>query len=309
MRTLKSIFLNFYSNKGSLSLLLSIIIAIIISSCSSSPYPGYEQSDNGLYYNIVEDKDTEKPVEGDFLKVNIQYVTMSDSVIFDSKDEVHPVWISIERASFHGDIMEGISMLSVGDSASFIVRVDTFYVMTIGAVRIPEFALQDSMMYVNIRVLESKTKEEFEQERQLIEEDIQVQLETLRLKEIEDLKNYIEINNISQIASESGLIFIPMQYGNAIPIREGQKVICHYTGTFIDGQIFDSSSGLEPLQVTIGAGEVIDGFDEALRLMSKGAKAKAIIPSDIGFGTSEFNSPIPPYATLIFEIEIIDVID
>lgn len=291
-----------------LKLLFMLSVALFIVACSSSPYPGYEYSDNGLYYKIVEDSDTEMPKTGDFLKVNIQYATMSDSVFFDSKDEVLPVWVVVDKPSFSGDIMEGISMLSVGDSASFIVRLDTFFLMTIGAARVPDFGT-DSMMYVNMKVVDSKSREEFEMEKDILDQQTQVQLEELRLKEMEDLKDYLKINNITQQPQESGLIFIPVQNGNGVPIKDGQTVICHYTGSFIDGQVFDSSEGMEPLQVKIGSGGVIEGFDEALKLMSKGGKAKSIIPSDIGFGKSDMNSAIPPYATLVFDIEIIDVVD
>ena len=287
---------------------LMMIAVLFLLSCNSGPYPGYEYSDNGLYYKIVEDSDTEKPSEGDFLKVNIQYVTMNDSVFFDSKDEVLPVWVPIIKPDFRGDIMEGIAMLSVGYSASFIVRIDTFFMMTIGAARVPDFG-SDSMMYVNMRVIDSKSREDFEMEREFLDQQTRVQLEELRVKELEDLDEYLKINNITQQPLESGLIFIPIQNGNGIPITEGKKVICHYTGTFVDGTVFDTSDGLEPLQVEIGSGDVIDGFDEALRLMSKGGKARVIIPSDIGFGQSDINSPIPPYATLIFDIEVIEVFD
>ncbi|MBN2728198.1 MAG: FKBP-type peptidyl-prolyl cis-trans isomerase [Bacteroidales bacterium] len=300
--------LNFRGRKNiSLLVFLALSISLIVS-CSSGPYPGYEMTENGLYYKIIEDNDTEVSTKGDYLKVNIQYRTMSDSVFFDSGEEVLPVWILVGKPMFHGDIMEGINMLSEGDSASFIVRIDTFYLMTIGAIRIPDLG-EDSMMYVNMRVLERKTKEEFDLERDILDQQTQVELEELRLKEMEDLKEYIKANNIREQPRESGLIFIPIQNGDGINPKDGQTVVCHYTGSFVDGQVFDSSVGIEPLHAVIGSGEFIDGFDEALRLMSKGGKAKAIIPSDIGFGKSDINFHIPPYATLVFEIEILDVID
>ncbi len=294
--------------KLKLFILTPIALGLILIGCSSGQYPGYEYSDNGLYYKIVEDSDTELIKKGDFLKVNIRYSTMSDSVFFDSKKEVLPVWIKIDEPAFRGDVMEGISMLSIGDSASFIVRIDTFFLMTIGAARVPDFG-NDSMMYVNIRVLDSKSSEEFELEREILDQQTKVQLEELRVKEIEDLKNYIQINNITQQPTESGLVFIPVQNGTGALIKKGQTVICHYTGAFIDGQIFDTSKDMEPLRVKIGSGDMIAGFDEALQMMNKGAKAKVIIPSEIGFGKSEMNSPIPPYATLVFDIEVIDVMD
>lgn len=281
------------------------LAALIAVSCSDSKYPGYDKSENGLYYKIVTDEEGLVPNVGDYMKVDIQYITWSDSVFFDSKSEILPVWIPVEKPTYNGDIMEGLAMLSIGDSASFILRTDSFFLRTIGAARVPDFALKDSMMYVNVKVLDIKSQDEFAQERQLIDQDLEVQYEQLRVKEEAELAEYLRVNNITQKPSETGLIFIPVKNGGGPRLQIGQKVKCHYTGAFIDGQIFDSSIGMEPLEVVVGSPDLIDGFNEALLQMNVGSEAKAIIPSSIGFGKSEINSPIPPYATLIFEITVL----
>ncbi len=284
---------------------LLILAAFVAVSCSNSKFPGYKESDNGLYFKIVNDQDGLIPSVGDYMKVDIQYLTWTDSVFFDNKSEILPVWIPVEKPTFRGDIMEGLAMLSIGDSASFILRIDSFFLRTIGAARVPDFALKDSMMYVNVKVLDIKSQNDFAQERQLIDQDLEVQYEQLRVKENLEMAEYIRVNNITQKPSSTGLIFIPIKNGGGTRLQIGQKVKCHYTGAFIDGQIFDSSIGMEPLYVVVGSPDLIDGFNEALLLMSVGSEAKAIIPSSIGFGQSEINSPIPPYATLIFEITVL----
>jgi FKBP-type peptidyl-prolyl cis-trans isomerase len=285
--------------------LLFFLAAILAVSCSNSKYPDYKESDNGLYFKLVTDEDGVLPNVGDYMKVDIQYITWTDSVFFDSKSEILPVWIPVEKPTFRGDIMEGLAMLSVGDSASFILRTDSFFIRTIGAARIPDFAAKDSMMYVNVKVLDIKSQDEFAQERQLIDQDLEVQYEQLRVKEEVEMVDYLKVNNINQKPTESGLIFIPVKNVTGPRLQIGQKVKCHYTGSFIDGQIFDSSIGMEPLEVVVGSPDLIDGFNEALLLMNVGSEAKAIIPSSIGFGKSEINSPIPPYATLVFEITVL----
>jgi len=287
------------------NLFLCFLVALTAFSCSQSDYPGYDLSENGLNYRIVDDQDGLQVAVGDFINVRIQYKTMSDSVFFDSDQEIVPVWIPVNKPSFRGDIMEGLAMLSVGDSASFVVRADTFFRMTIGALSFPSFLEKDSMMYVNLRVLEVKTQSEFAQEKQILAQEVEKQFAELKEKEMLDLKYYLKINNITQTPTESGLIFIPVKVGSGPRLITGQTVRCHYTGTLIDGQIFDSSVGKNPLEVVVGSPDLIDGFNEALTMMSVGSQATVIMPSKIGFGRSEIDSPIPPYATVIFDITVV----
>lgn len=284
---------------------LLILVALTAFSCSQSDYPGYDLSDNGLNYKIVDDQEGNPVAVGDFVKVRIQYRTMNDSVFFDSEQEIVPVWIPVNKPAFHGDIMEGLAMLSVGDSASFVVRADTFFRMTIGAQSFPSFLEKDSMMYVNLRVLEVKTQNEFAQEKQILAQEVEKQFTELKEKEMLDLEYYLKINNITQKPTASGLILIPLKNGSGPKLVAGQNVKCHYTGTLIDGQIFDSSIGKNPLEVVVGSPDLIDGFNEALTMMSVGSQVKAIMPSSIGFGRSEIDSPIPPYATVIFDITVV----
>jgi FKBP-type peptidyl-prolyl cis-trans isomerase len=284
---------------------LILFVVVVALSCSKSKYKGYKLSDNGLHYKIVEDKEGESVAVGDFINVRMQYKTLNDSVFFDSEQEIMPVWIPINKPAFKGDIMEGLAMLSIGDSASFIVRADTFFRMTIGTFTFPAFLQKDEMMYVNLRVLSVKTQSEFAQEKQIIEDEIKKQYDELKEKELLDLEYYLKLNNITQKPTETGLIFVPIKNGSGPRLVAGQTVKCHYIGTLIDGQIFDSSVGKAPLEVVVGSPDLIDGFNEALTMMSVGSQAKVIMPSSIAFGKSEIDSPIPPYATVVFEITIV----
>lgn len=289
------------------NILLFLLLLSMFFSCSKAKYPGYKETDNGLYYKIIDKKNNDKKVsEGDFLNIKVKYKTFKDSIFFDSEMEVIPVWIPIVKTSYKGDIMEGLSMLSLGDSASFIVNADNFFRLTIGTQNVPNFFKDDSMMYVDLRVMEIKTHDEFVLEQEILRKETENQLNELKEKEKIDLKNYLEINNITQKPTKSGLIFIQSKRGNGKFLQIGQNVKVHYQGYFIDGQIFDSSIDKMPLEVTVGSPDLIEGFNEALLLMSPGAKAKAIMPSKIAFGMSDFNSPIPPFATVIFDISVLE---
>jgi FKBP-type peptidyl-prolyl cis-trans isomerase len=84
----------------------------------------------------------------------------------------------------------------------------------------------------------------------------------------------------------------------------GQSVTVHYTGTLMDGRIFDSSVNRgEPASFSIG--EVIEGWNEALQFMTKGEKVTLIIPPELGYGTMGYPGVIPPNSYLIFDVELI----
>lgn len=105
----------------------------------------------------------------------------------------------------------------------------------------------------------------------------------------------------------SGLQYEIIKEGNGIKPNANDQVKCHYEGTLIDGTLFDSS--IKRGQPTVfGVSQVIKGWVEALQLMPEGSKWKLYIPSELGYGSQQAGELIPPYSTLIFEVELIKVI-
>jgi FKBP-type peptidyl-prolyl cis-trans isomerase len=85
-------------------------------------------------------------------------------------------------------------------------------------------------------------------------------------------------------------------------------VSVHYAGYLIDGKKFDSSFDRnQPIQIPIGKGQVIPGWDEGIMLLNEGSKAKLIIPPHLGYGPQGAGGVIPPNATLIFEVQLVKV--
>lgn len=133
------------------------------------------------------------------------------------------------------------------------------------------------------------------------EEDSRIEAEKVQLE------NYLTLNKITQTPKESGLYYIETQAGTGDNAETGKRVSVHYVGKFLNGDIFDSSRERnEPFHFQLGQGRVIEGWDEGLTYMKKGEKATFIIPSKLAYKDRGAGS-IPPYTTLIFEVELLDI--
>ena len=110
------------------------------------------------------------------------------------------------------------------------------------------------------------------------------------------------------MTTPSGLQYIELAAGDGPAPQPGDIVSVHYTGTLTDGTVFDSSYKRgEPIKFPLGRGRVIRGWDEGIALMKKGGKARLIIPPQLGYGAQGAGGVIPPNATLVFEVELVDI--
>ena len=110
------------------------------------------------------------------------------------------------------------------------------------------------------------------------------------------------------LKTESGLRYQIIQKGNGIQAEKGKKVSVHYQGALENGQVFDSSyKRKQPIEFQLGVGQVIEGWDEGIALLQVGDKARFVIPSYLGYGSSGAGGVIPPDATLVFDVELMDV--
>ena len=113
---------------------------------------------------------------------------------------------------------------------------------------------------------------------------------------------------MSAVTTASGLIYEELVVGSGAEAAAGQHVTVHYTGWLTDGTKFDSSKDRnDPFDFDLGAGHVIKGWDEGVAGMKVGGKRKLTIPPSLGYGARGAGGVIPPNATLVFEVELLDV--
>jgi peptidyl-prolyl cis-trans isomerase A (cyclophilin A) len=106
----------------------------------------------------------------------------------------------------------------------------------------------------------------------------------------------------------SGLRYKMIQKGSGKQAQKGKTVSVHYSGSLENGKVFDSSySRKKPIEFPLGQGHVIEGWDEGIALLQVGDKARFVIPSHLGYGSRGAGGVIPPNATLIFDVELMDV--
>jgi FKBP-type peptidyl-prolyl cis-trans isomerase len=110
------------------------------------------------------------------------------------------------------------------------------------------------------------------------------------------------------VTTPSGLTYLITKKGTGRQLKAGDTVVLNYTGTFTNGVKFDSSHDRnQPLEFKLGAGRVIKGYDEGVAKLRVGDHAILVIPGKLGYGPKGIPDAIPPDATLIFVVEVVDV--
>jgi len=257
-------------------------------------------TENGLKYQVFEHEDDSRKAKlGDIMSFHLVLKNGSDSTLRDTYKEGNPVKMVLQAPPFKGSFEEGLAMLSAGDSAKFLINADTLFAKMMQPM--PPMIKKGSELSFTVKVLSVLTSEEFQKQQSAASG----KQKGVDAKVIED---YLAKNNLKAKARKtaSGLYYIPQVEGSGPSPVAGDNVKVHYTGKFLDGKEFDSSKNQgKPLDLQIGAGMVIPGWEEGIMLMKKGEKGLLIIPSGLAYGPEAYG-PIPGNSVLQFEMELID---
>ena len=209
-----------------------------------------------------------------------------------------------------GDMFEQISLQVVGNDSTQTLSKDNFLAGFIAAVKNGAVvSVEDARTYVETHTEAIKAKALETKYGENKAAGIKFLEEKMNAENIEKGKAFLAEN-----AKKEGVVTLPsgLQYeviteGNGKKPSATDRVKCHYEGTLIDGTLFDSSIKRGQPAV-FGVNQVIRGWVEALQLMSEGSKWRLFIPSELGYGAQQAGEMIPPHSTLIFEVELIEVL-
>ena len=270
----------------------------LLTGCSNAP-KGYQATDNGLYYRLFTNNGGENPQIGDLLELTMSCSVNDTVVILPLTKNIIPM----TEPSFWSDFVEGFSMMHKGDSASFIVDIDSSFVNLFGYNTLPPQFNSTDIMRFEVRLDDFYPESEF---RFRMIENIKKNYPAETEKAASELNAYLEKNGVVAQPTSTGLYYVKTQDGTGEKPSKGSTVKAHYTGYLLDGTVFDTSIERgEPIEFVLGVGQVIPGWDEGIALMSKGEKAVLYIPYYLAYGDRDLGV-IPPFSNLVFEVELID---
>jgi len=285
----------------------------------------FQKGEGGLQYKILKDAGAEKAVPGDVLIAHIEVRSdRKDSLLQSTFDFGIPQPIEVLSDSmpntYPGDPFSVLRMLGEGDSILFRVDMDTMSAKT-GQPK-PEVADK----YISYRVKVEKHIKKGEQ----TDSAMRVQVNELMDQAVEALKNaeegklakYVADKKLTPEKTESGLQYVIREPGEGDKVIAGDTVAVNYVGSLVSGKIFDTNiqdvakknnmlnpmRPYEPMRIHVGYDRVIQAWTEGLQLLAKGGKATLLIPSNLAYGERGGGRDIPPYAPLVFEVEVLDVV-
>ena len=302
------------------SLIALLFVSLFVAACSGS-----KETPSGYKFNVVRKGDGVKIDSGKFVVMNLLFMDGKDSVWNDSKKNGFPAVIQMQGTVPKGDaVLEVIKMLSKGDSVVFKVPAKKLFENTF---RQPLPFAVDSTSSFTFQIGLSAVLNQEEMNKLQIElvakqNEKMLQDQKAQLgKDITAIDDFLKAKNVTAQTTASGLRYIITKPGSGENAKAGQQVKIDYLGYLLNGKYFDTSIESEakrnniltqgrsysPLELTVGAQQVIPGWEEAIQLMNKGSKMTVYIPSTLAYGNQRRGDVIAENSVLVFDMELIEV--
>jgi FKBP-type peptidyl-prolyl cis-trans isomerase FkpA len=292
--------------KAKITLIVSVVLAIVMLSCSAD----YQKTKSGLVYKIFPGGSKDSVAKfNNVIKFNVLY-KINDSVLYDSHGKMPQFFgVSPQDANSYSPF-ELFTMLRKGDSVVTTQSVDTLFKKGMQQ-QIP-FAKKGDQIKTYIKILEvfrvdSIARKDYEAEmakdKPRQEKESQEAQAKQKEKEEKEMQAYFSANKITPVRAPKGTYVLIKEKGNGEPAAVGKFVTVKYAGKgLINNQQFDA--GVYVFQV--GPGNAIQGWHDGIPLFNKGGKGTLFVPGTLAYGQ---DGPAGPFATLVFDVEILNVSD
>lgn len=278
------------------SVLIGVSCLLFVACGSKSPYPGLKQMKNGAYMKFYNknDKEVMPRLKDEVTFEMAQY--FNDTLLFTTAG-TEPMTLVLREADFKGDVVDGLLMMHVGDSAQLAVLSDSVF-MTMLQMDVPE-EYAGKPIYYELKLLSVKPYEILEAERKVL-------LDSLRQAELDFLAPLRE--DAKNTVTESGLIVLE-QSGKGRTAQMGEYVNFDFTMCGPKGDTIMHSFGIEPVEMQYGEEFISAGFNEALGMVSEGGTMRFVLPSELAFDSVGYESHIDPYTPLVVLLKMNSVMD
>ena len=292
--------------KAKITLIVSAVLAIVILSCSAD----YQKTKSGLVYKIFPGGSKDSTAKfNNVIKFNVLY-KLNDSVLYDSHGKMPQFFGVSPQDSGSYSPFELFPLLRKGDSVVTTQSVDTLFKK--GMQQQLSFAKKGDQIKTYIKILEvfradSIARKDYEAEmakdKPRQEKEMEETNAKQKVKEEKEMQDYFTANKITPVKAPKGTYVLIKEKGTGEPAALGKFVTVKYAGKgLVNNQQFDA--GVYVFQV--GPGNAIAGWHDGIPLLNKGGKGILYIPGTLAYGQ---DGPAGPFATLVFDVEILNVSD
>jgi FKBP-type peptidyl-prolyl cis-trans isomerase FkpA len=288
-------------------IILFFLAAVVV---KANAQDDFQRTAKGTQYKILTHNTGDRIKLSDIVTFNAIQKTDKDSILFSSFKSGAPLQAQIQA---EGDLMDVFPLLTVKDSV--LIKVPTDSIFKTNEAQRPPFLPKGSNMYFTLSIVKVQALNDAIAERKTL-------VDKYAAEEAVNANKYIAAHNLVLKTTPTGLKYkITLPSIKRKPLV-GDTILVNYTGSTLDGKIFDSSieavakkanlqqdgRKYEPIKIALGTGMVIPGWDEGLQLLNEGSKAEFIIPSTLAYGEKGAGDDIKPFSTLIFDVQLVKVI-
>jgi FKBP-type peptidyl-prolyl cis-trans isomerase len=276
------------------------IFSLFIVSCGNNKFPGFKTTESGVNIKYhFKAEESEKPVLNSVVTVKMNY-RLEDSVLFESSSIEDPLRFPIIEPTFKGDLYAALMQLNIGDSVSVAFPADSFFMVTAGLEKLPDFVVPGSPMFFDIKLTEIQSEEDVKAEQVAMMKMMKEQEQML-------LKQYLDERKITVTPKQSGLYVIEEKSGSGSLPKVGEMLQLHFNITTIDGMELYSTKDQSPMDIEYGKAFDTKGFDEGIGYIRKGGSSTLIVPSHLAFDSAGRGQFVAPYTTLIYQIQLLNI--